>query len=148
MGEEPVWRYLSPETFGWELIPGIRGKLRRLMRSEVTGEIPDDRQILAWLRAAQNSSEAMSVELLLLVAEAHHRGATWDSIARALSCSRQNAHGRFHSKVYAATVHDTAGLDLTRAQQYVHHLSRRPGGLAPTQLAEFRRHFGEPPPAV
>lgn len=146
MEHSSSWHYLSPESFGWDLIPGLRGRIRRLLQLEIDTLLQSDHDppatALTGLVITQRLLDAISVEMTLLVAEAHHRGVTWEHIAQALACSRQNAHSRFHKKVYSAAVNDTARQDLLLARKRIQSLALEPNIVKPSQISEFHRLFG------
>jgi hypothetical protein len=119
------WPYLSPSREGWAWVPGQRGLIRRLLTVEFGRDIPTkDRTtvVLDVLAGMDHAIRAINDDVLLLVAEAHSRGASWEDIAHRLGRSKQTVHQRFQAQIHTKRTRESLLADLARAEQRARHI--------------------------
>ena len=68
--------------------------------------------------------QAAETELLLLVAEAHQRGASWAEIALRLDRTKQSVHQRYQAKIYSLRTTELLAADLAEGLVRAGQLSR------------------------
>ena len=113
--ENTCWPYLSPTRADWHGISGPRVEVRRLLT-----RLSPDRQpaaapvdtVLDMLASVARADDALRTETLLLVAEAHLRGATWAAISRHTNGSRQSVHQRYQRHIHSRRLQEILSADL------------------------------------
>lgn len=111
------WPYLSPIREGWWRISGTRATIRRAIGHEITlGVVDPIEAVLHVLEAMARMSRALDIETVLLVTEAHYRGATWAAMARRLGGSRQRVHQRYQRHVHSTLTKQILVDDLRKAE--------------------------------
>jgi hypothetical protein len=162
---ERRWPYLSPARPGWDWLGGYRGEVRRVLvralavRAQAggpSGEPPvvgdPAQRVLETLHELDQLVRRIEAEVLLLVTEAHYRGATWGEIARRLDRTKQSVHQRYQRQVHARRTHEMLRADLGRADRWASELTRRRLSQVETRelwsfLRERGRWTGHPPAA-
>ncbi|MFY1683741.1 hypothetical protein [Micromonospora sp.] len=113
---EDCWPYLTPLREGWRWISGTRATVRRAIGIEnaLTAADPVE-AVLRVLGTTAEMSRALDTETVLLVTEAHYRGATWAAMARHLGGSRQRVHQRYQRYVHSPLTKQILTNDLRAA---------------------------------
>ncbi len=122
--DDPRWPYLSPSRDGWTWVAGPRGHLRRLLVSMVgmaDAGLERTDVVLEVLRRLDGLARALDDDVLLLVTEAHHRGASWADIAYRLDRSKQTVHQRYQSRIHERRTEQLLEHDLAQAQRRARH---------------------------
>ncbi len=125
--DDARWPYLSPSRDGWTWVAGARGHLRRLLVSMtgvagVAEPSPDRiRVVLEVLQRLDGLARALDDDVLLLVVEAHNRGASWADIASRLGRSKQTVHQRYQARVHERRTEQMLLQDLAQAQRRARH---------------------------
>lgn len=116
---DPRWPYLSPTKAGWEWIGGHRGQIRRLLSNPSTGNECEDPSevVLDALESLDEMIRSLHDDVLVLVAEAHFRGASWSEIAHRLGRSKQTIHERYYRHMHSRRTHDLLRRDLAEARR-------------------------------
>lgn len=75
------------------------------------------RVVLDVLQRLDGLARALEDDVLLLVVEAHNRGASWAEIADRLGRSKQTVHQRYQSRVHERRTEQLLLHDLAQAQR-------------------------------
>jgi AraC-like DNA-binding protein len=143
--DDPRWPYLSPSREGWTWVSGPRGHLRRLLLLSRAGESGADRTKAALdaLEQLHGLARAADDDLLLLVTEAHDRGASWADIARRLGRSKQTVHQRFQTRVHERRTTLLLLEDLAQAERHARFTSTHATAVEDAARARaFLRRLG------
>jgi Myb-like DNA-binding protein len=65
---------------------------------------------------------AAETDVLVLIAEAYFRGASWAEIARRLDRTKQSVHQRYHRRIHAPRTRELLAGDLTNALERARRL--------------------------
>jgi hypothetical protein len=84
---------------------------------------------------------AAETDVLVLIAEAYSRGASWAEIARRLDRTKQSVHQRYHGRIHAPRTRELLTGDLTDALGRARQLG--PGDPADEEVAESRAFLRE-----
>lgn len=106
--------------------------------------MPDGDPLRVVLDAIADIGEVMAAvetETLVLVTEAHFRGASWADIGRRLDRTRQSVHQRYQGRVHATRTRELLARDLTEALGRARELSRL--GPVNQEAAESRAFLRE-----
>lgn len=115
-----LWPYLTPSRPGWWLIDGMRGHVRRKLSAAVLDQRRADdplSAVLTMLGEVDQLIRALEKDTLLLVVEAHQRGASWAQIAARVYRTKQTIHQRYHRRMYASHTTDLLRRDYAEAVQ-------------------------------
>lgn len=140
--ESAPWPYLSPARPGWWLVSGPRGQIRRLLTRDIAvgrDEPPPLLVVLDALHALAEAIDLMDQDLLALVAEAHHRGASWSQIARRLGRSKQSVHQRYQRRMHSTRTRELLRRDYVSAFEQARELCQRGKELEKVEAAAFLR---------
>ncbi len=118
--DDPRWPYLSPSSDGWAWVSGPRGHLRRLLIGAAPTLDPHQdrtRTVLEMLQSFDEFARAIEEDILLLVVEAHNRGASWADIGKRLGRSKQSVYERFQGRIHDPRTRQFLLRDLDQAER-------------------------------
>jgi len=82
-------------------------------------------RVLEALQALAAAVDGMDQDLLVLVTEAHHRGASWAQIALRLGRAKQSVHQRYQRRMYSARTRELLEHDYAGAVRLARELCER-----------------------
>lgn len=110
------------------MVPGPRGRIRRLLAEDTPACRADESplsRVLEALQALAVAVDGMDQDLLVLVTEAHHRGASWAQIALRLGRAKQSVHQRYQRRMYSARTRELLERDYAGAVRWARELCQR-----------------------
>jgi hypothetical protein len=113
------WPYLSPSLPDWGRVADPRGLLRHVVTREITRHAQQSNALATVLDALEQYARlrtALGTELLLLVVEAHLRGAPWAEVGRRLDRTKQSVHQQYQARIWAPETRQILLSDLSFAQ--------------------------------
>lgn len=145
-----IWSYLSPSRPGWWLVAGVRGRVRRILAEYGHGDAGDDPLlvVLHALHLTDRLLRIMEQDVLVLVTEAHHRGASWSDIAARLYRTKQSVHQRYQRLVYASRTRAALRDDCVEAARRAQVLCRQGDPEEVRESTAFLRDRSPGPPAT
>ncbi|WP_101258760.1 hypothetical protein [Streptomyces barkulensis] len=136
--DDQLWPYLSPSRPGWWLVSGTRGQIRRSVSTECDMRKREDDAlpiVLNTLRSVDQLRRSMDDDVLVLVAEAHRRGASWAEIAGWLYRTKQTVHRQYQRRMYSCRTRELLHCDYLEATRRARVLCRQG---CPEEVAESR----------
>jgi transposase-like protein len=105
--------------------------------------------VLDTLTGVHQVAEAAETDLLVLVAEAYRRGASWADIARRLGRTKQSVHQRYQAQIHARRTRDLLATDLAEALAHARQrCCRDPADRDAVESRAFLRDRGVAGPAA